>query len=317
VIAAERCGGSGNNRVYRVATASATFAIKFYGSTELDDRDRLAHEFDGLRFLKACGIGAALPAALAVDRTVRCALYEWIDGVAPSDHGAPEIAAVLALLAALHHARNAAAAQSLPPATEAVPRLSDLLDQIERRLARLAPVAQSEPALAQFIDGELRPELERRAATLTGRNLELRLAQSQLTLSPSDFGFHNALRRADSSLGFIDFEYFGWDDPVKLSADFLWHPGMQLGASERVQFAEGVMELYGDDPDFSARLSVCFPLYGIRWSLIILNEFLPLLWERRTFSGKGGDWTAAKREQLQKARTKLTAVRSYREGHYT
>ena len=143
------------------------------------------------------------------------------------------------------------------------------------------------------------------------------MSRAQQTLSPSDFGFHNALRRAGGSITFIDFEYFGWDDPVKLSADFLWHPAMQLSKGERLQFLEGVTGLYGADPSFSSRLAARFPLYGIRWSLIILNEYLPKLWDRRTFSGKGGDWAAAKREQLRKARLTLAAVRSYKEGSYT
>ena len=79
------------------------------------------------------------------------------------------------------------------------------------------------------------------------------------------------MRRADGSLTFIDFEYFGWDDPVKLGADFLWHPAMRLSDAERSQFAHGITDLFGSDPEFAARLAIYFPLYGIRWSLIILN----------------------------------------------
>ena len=42
---------------------------------------------------------------------------------------------------------------------------------------------------------------------------------AQRALSPSDFGLHNALRGQDGQLRFVDFEYFGWDDPVKLVSD--------------------------------------------------------------------------------------------------
>jgi len=316
IVSVVHCGGGGNNRVYRVQTSRTTFALKSYGAVELD-RDRLAHEFDGLRFLKASGAGAALPEPIAVDRTSRFALYEWIEGTLPARHGAADVAAVLQLLGALHRARNAKGASDLAPATEAVSRLSDLLEQIERRLVRLATLAPSEPALSEFIAKELEPEFRRRVAGFSERDAGVPLSREQQTLSPSDFGFHNALRRADGSITFIDFEYFGWDDPVKLTADFLWHPAMQLSKPERLQFLDGVARLYGGDPSFSPRLASRFPLYGIRWSLIILNEYLPKLWDRRTFSGKGGDWAAAKREQLRKARLKLAAVRSYKEGSYT
>jgi hypothetical protein len=315
IVALDPCSGGGNNRVYRVQTARALFALKSYGSTALGDRDRLGHEFDGLRFLQTAGIGSAVPAALAVDRDARCALYEWIDGAVPVDHGAPEIAAVLRLLGTLHGARSVAGAADLPIATEAVLRLSDVVDQIEHRHDRLAAVS-GEADLAAFLDSELRREMERRIAKLSDWEVDAPLAPARRTLSPSDFGFHNALRKADGSLAFIDFEYFGWDDPVKLTSDFLWHPGMSLSAAERRQFIDGATDLYRDDPSFLPRLAVCFPLYGIRWSLIILNEFLPERWARRAFAGKGGDWDSAKRAQLHKARTNLETLRSYREGQF-
>jgi hypothetical protein len=220
-------------------------------------------------------------------------------------------------MAALHCARSARGATGLPVATEAVLRLSDLTTQIDRRLARLSEVLPTETELASFLEGELRPQLVRRVSALEARDVDAQLDPARRTLSPSDFGFHNALRRADGSLTFIDFEYFGWDDPVKLTADFLWHPAMRLSDEERRQFYEGAAALYADDPDFQTRLGLCFPLYGIRWCLIILNEFLPGLWARRTFSGGGRDWSTAKREQLNKARTMLDAVRSYEEGSFS
>ena len=51
--------------------------------------------------------------------------------------------------------------------------------------------------------------------------------KKRLVLNPSDFGFHNTLKKKNK-LFFLDFEYFGWDDPVKLTADFIWHPSHSL-----------------------------------------------------------------------------------------
>jgi hypothetical protein len=218
-------------------------------------------------------------------------------------------------MAAFHRARDADAALGLPAATEAVLSLDDLRDQIARRFTRLSAVAADEPELAAFVETELHPEFARLSAA--SPDLKRPLERRQRTLSASDFGFHNALRRADGSLAFIDFEYFGWDDPVKLTADFLWHPGMRLDRAEREAFAAGAQRIYGDDPGFAPRLADRFPLFGIRWALIVLNEFLPQVWARRRFSGRGGDWDVAKREQLLKARTLLAAVRAYRKGQYS
>ena len=91
---------------------------------------------------------------------------------------------------------------------------------------------------------------------------------------PSDFGFHNSLRQFDGSLAFFDFEYFGWDDPVKLTADVLLHPGTTLKPQLRSRFRVAAGEIYGNDPSFHKRLEALFPLIGLRWVLILLNEFL-------------------------------------------
>ena len=42
---------------------------------------------------------------------------------------------------------------------------------------------------------------------------------NQLILSPSDFGFHNIVKNK-KKLYFLDFEYSGFDDPLKLLSDF-------------------------------------------------------------------------------------------------
>ena len=106
------------------------------------------------------------------------------------------------------------------------------------------------------------------------------LEREQQTISPSDFGFHNALRRKNGALVFLDFEYFGWDDPVKLMCDFAFHQGMELSLSIRKYWFQKTLKLYGNDCLLS-RLNALWPLYGLCWVLILLNEFRSDVWKRR------------------------------------
>ncbi len=122
------------------------------------------------------------------------------------------------------------------------------------------------------------------------------------TLCPSDFGFHNALRRPSGQLVFIDFDYFGWDDPVKLTADFILHPGMRLAETLKRRFAAAAIAVYCDDPAFRTRLALLYPLFALRWCLILLNEFLPERWANRINAGGQPDWEMAKQRQLDRAR---------------
>jgi len=100
------------------------------------------------------------------------------------------------------------------------------------------------------------------------------LSIGKQTLSPSDFGFHNCVKGNDGSLIFLDFDYFGRDDPVKLTADFIWHPAMNLSAELKEKWQEAMLVLFSHDNQFGSRLKAAMPLYGLRWAMIVLNEFL-------------------------------------------
>jgi hypothetical protein len=310
--------GGGNNRLYRVETADGFFALKSYGPLDVRG-DRLEREFGGLDFLTSVGT-AGIPAALAADRERRLALYSWIDGepagagaVESEDAGASDVGQALALVAGLRAASRDHGDRWRGEAAEACLSAQILTAQVDARLDRLRSVS-GEPALAAFLAERLEPAAAAAVAGLralysaAGLDPAADLAPSLRVLSPSDFGFHNALRGADGRLTFIDFEYFGWDDPVKLTADFLWHPGMRLTPAMRAVWRDGAQKLFGaDDPAFPVRLSAQTPLFALRWCLIILNEFLPDRWERRVFAGQAdpAGWSEAKAEQLAKAEALL------------
>jgi hypothetical protein len=181
-------------------------------------------------------------------------------------------------------------------------------------LARLRDAARDENELIDFIDNLVAPRLAaesetaREMVTPAGLAFDAELPQEWRSLVPSDFGFHNSLRRPDGSLAFLDFEYFGWDDPVKLTADIVLHPGRPLEPPQRKRFRLAATRLYGGDPAFASRLSAYLPLFGLRWVLILLNEFIPERWQRRVLAGETGSWSDVKVRQLAHAREFLAAL---------
>lgn len=308
-LAMERLSGGGNNRLYRVETPQGPLALKCYGAA-----DRLAREFDSLTVLAP--LGEVVPHPVAADRVRQAALYGWINGAAVERNAGSrpdgDIAQALAFMRRLTDPDLRMRASMLGEAAEACLSLSELTAQIKGRFARLLAEV---PALGGFLGTAVRPAFSHavmRARKLYG-SADIdpdRPVEPQLrTLSPSDFGFHNALRRSDGRLVFLDLEYFGWDDPVKLTADFLWHPGFALSSAERSEWFGGCLALFGaqsaGDPGFATRLEAQMPLYGLRWCLILLNEFLPERWERRRFAGTDAGWEEAKAAQLAKAQAWL------------
>jgi hypothetical protein len=299
--------GGGNNRLYRVEDASGrAFALKTYLRDSGDTRDRLGQEWSGLEFLNRHGV-ACVPRPVALDRDGAAALYDWIDGMPLDRVGAAEIDTALVFIATLHGLSRRADAEALPLAAEACLSADELISQVDRRIARFG--ALDDPRIISVLAVELRPARDaivdriRAGYAAAGFDLAQPIAPALRTLSPSDFGFHNALRTSDGIV-FLDFEYFGWDDPVKLVADFLHHPGMALDADARRRFLAGVRQVFGADDGFNLRLALQYRLYGLRWVCILLNEFLPERWARRAYAG-AADRRAAETRQLAKARAKL------------
>jgi hypothetical protein len=307
VDAIEPARGTGrNSRVYCVRSGRECFALKHYPPHEAGGRDRLGIELGALELMRRGGI-AVVPRVVASDRGRGYALLEWIAGEAVAAPGEADIDAAADFLAQIHRLRTEAAVRQQPLAAEACLSGREVVAQIARRIARLGDIA-AEPVLAGFLAGEVAPLLVAIAARAEAAYVEgglafgLAIDASSQTLCPSDFGFHNALRTPAGQLVFIDFDYFGRDDPAKLVSDFLLHPGMALPEALKRRFAAAALGVYGGDPAFSLRLRALYPLFALRWCMILLNEFLPERWTLRVHAGERSDWEAAKRRQLDRAR---------------
>jgi hypothetical protein len=300
-------GAGRNSRIYRVRRGGESFVLKHYPSRGQDARDRLRVELDALDLMTRHGI-TVVPRTLASDAERGYALLEWIEGDNVGAASDKDIDAAARFLAAIHSLRGLQAAQAQPLAAEACLSGAEIVAQIDRRIARLSAVGANEPALAALIANEVGPLLAATAAwaeaeyDARGFGFATPVPETARTLCPSDFGFHNALRTPSGRLVFIDFDYFGWDDPVKLTSDFLLHPGMRLTGALKRRFVTAVRAVYGTDPTFGDRLGLLFPLFALRWCTILLNEFLPERWAHRLHAGaQRDDWASVKQRQLDRA----------------
>lgn len=291
----ERVRGGGNNAIFRIESERGRFALKRYLTTRGDAIDRLGREFEALTVLADAG-ESAVPRPVAMDRSAGIAAYEWVTGERVARLQTDDVDAALAFVARLLDYSRTPAAAGLRDAAEACVTDAALRAQIRSRLDVLA--AGAEPRLAHFLADRFVPAW---ALLDVAPAPDDPLPRERQTLSPSDFGSHNMLRRPGGALVFLDFEYFGWDDPVKLIADTLWHPGSALGPEERSAFGAGAQRIFHGDPDYSARFARRAPLFALRWALIVLSEFIPESWERRRQAGQTAAWETVKAAQLVKA----------------
>jgi hypothetical protein len=301
---------SGNNRVFIVHIDSEKIALKWYFNDAADPRDRLATEFAFLDHAWRMGL-RCIPRPIAKDPYEKLALYEFVEGekidASKVDENLVQQAALF--LAALNSPESLTAGTALLPASEACFSVADHFAMVDARLIRLQlmPVESAVEESALELVKRMNDFWSRTKEYLLlgcesfGLNSETALTNSERCLSPSDFGFHNALLRPDGSVCFIDFEYAGWDDPAKAVGDFFSHPGVGVPHTEFETFMAKVLKPFDHAEQMANRVRLLEPIFQIKWCCIILNEFLPIAAKRRHFADPSTDVSLRKERQLLKA----------------
>lgn len=297
VISMNRIEGGKNSRVYGLTCSNfSQYVAKLYFHRKLSQKNRLGAEFSSLQFLWQNGV-RCIPQPIAVDNNQGYAVFEYIDGkkISSQEVTSSDIDYTVQFLARLKKLKSRKGSRFLPPASEACFSIKAIVNNIEQRLSRLLVLQDSESqyrALREFLINDFMPsfdEITKWCKSSLNKSeicFASDLRYEERTLSPSDFGFHNALRCSDGQLVFLDFEHFGWDDPAKMVSDFLLHPAMEVPESLKWRFVASILSHSEDNKYLARRVKIVYPLFGLKWCLIFLNEFLPEDLLRRGFASE-------------------------------
>jgi hypothetical protein len=313
-----RIAGGANNRVFKAENGRGEkFLLKEYFHNPADVRNRF--ESERLFYeLAAVVAPSRTPRAFGWDEVSRLGLFEFVDGrrLRAGEVGVSELDAALALIRDLNKGRNLVHALRLPLAAEACFTLEAHCRTVERRIEQLKSIPAVSPLDAEardFVFSDLTavwPEI--RFSVFQGGPTDDPLTEENRCVSPSDFGFHNCIRRGDGSLVFVDFEYAGWDDPAKTVCDMFCQPEVPVPAPLFDRFAAGVSDALalGDGICFFSRCRRLLPVYKMKWCCIMLNEFVRSDRGRRAFALGADGAEARKARQLAAARQALSALRT-------
>jgi hypothetical protein len=312
--ALSRLAGGRNNQVYRLDTDSGVpLVLKRFFSDPRDTRDRLGAEWSFIAHAWSRGI-RVVPEPLACDAREQTGLYSFVAGrkLDASELKPAHVDAAIDFVLAV----NRRPRPFLAPGSEACFSLLEHIETVERRLSRLATLDTTAPhaeAAQRLISDKLFPAWTAVKARIASEADAVGLATDQVLatedccLSPSDFGFHNALLDDAGKLTFLDFEYAGRDDPAKLVSDFFCQPEVPVPLSLHAHFIDRIAEGLGLDAAGIARCRLLLDAYQIKWTCIILNDFLPLGAARRAFADSRAKAQRCA-EQLTKAEAKLAGL---------
>jgi hypothetical protein len=312
----EALPGGRNNKVFRIAHHDGrAHLLKCYFHHPHDPRNRLGQESAFLQYLEKTGCAFG-PNVLATDPNSHAALLEYIEGsrIRLNEVGAADVDQACEFFRQANAFNYTPSARALPTASEACFSIAEHLQTTQRRVDRLAQIAVTDSldeSATSFVNHELVPLWNAiRTAIEAGWPAEgdriTTIPTTDRCLSPSDFGFHNALREANGRIRFLDFEYAGWDDPAKLVCDFANQPDLLLPVQLSHRFRQAVLEWSCHPEQLSRRVDAVEPLYQVKWACICLNDFLQTGQTRRLFTdGESADHHARREIQLGRARQML------------
>lgn len=313
--------GGVNNRIFLVQQDNQIIAVlKQYYHNKGDLRDRLSSDCGFSRFLWDHGVHQ-IPMPLASDPIHYLALFSYIDGkkIVQSEITGQHINQMVDFYFAINTYRASEDAKLLPDASESCFSLAEHIRLTENRLQNLNKIrgqSETDKRAQQFIQDELLPMWEHvkystyRKVEKANLFLDDAIPDCHKCLSPSDFGFHNALVDKEGILFFMDFEYSGWDDPVKMVCDLFCQPQVPIPPRFYPHIIEKIVKDRGNPDLQRQRIELLLPVYKIKWCCIVLNEFLPRGRSRRVFMKNTLNPEVNKEEQLKKAMNIIADIRN-------
>lgn len=304
----ESLQGGINNQVFICKAGQQRFVLKGYQEGLESGHDRFRAEVEFLNYARVVA-PEFVPHLVHSDETSRSVVLEYIEGERFTEGTTPsqeDINQAVTFMRLLNRDLETGKDLVTDSAAEGFLRITEHLQNIEQRLDKMG---------TNHLPSHLRPEAKnliesgrKRLKNLEDNALKL-LAQGYCQdlldaevrcLSPSDFGFHNAIRIADG-IKFFDFEFAGWDDPVKAVSDFDLQP--------RVPVKPSVQALRKALPEWSnqllSRYNCLLPILRLKWCSIILGTLDSNRWKGDAVEDEFG-WESLFRAKISLAKPYLT-----------
>jgi len=244
-------------------------------AAEEGQRDRMKAEVEFLTYAAEVA-PQYVPRLIHVDPEYRCVVIEHIDGTAYTEDEAPsldDIRSAADFFRLLNSAGKVAKQHIKLDAAEGFLRLTDHIENVRERLSKISTDHLPQKSKKQAVEllRWMQDAMERASnqilESISIGSVTNSINPEQLCISPSDFGFHNAIRTR-YGVKFFDFEFAGWDDPAKAASDFVLQPKVPVRLH-----TSPLLTVFNDDTGEELRLrcAVLSPMLRLKWACIMLS----------------------------------------------
>jgi len=276
VLNTKQLTGGRNNHAIKIETATGIYVLKRY-LNEVDRNERFDREVSFLKHCNKFGV-KAVPMLLNQDRKNYSILQQYVEGFRPESLTTFHFNSASKFIAEIN--------QNLTEEIESLPRAADsfvtgaaVVVNLRARFesigdTRIASALQPE-TYANFVKvfSELLSAGSPTNSALIQHLNELGQIPSRIFLSPSDFGFHNCIESKDGLI-FIDFEYSGIDNPLKLILDFIYQPDFYISEEYAHLFSDEIGKPYGlKYVEIPREVKLVFAL---KWFLMVVKRVFDL-----------------------------------------
>ncbi len=273
--------GGANNLVFGCDAPGRKVVVKAYPQAANLSADRFQAETDFLTYANQVA-AAYVPRLYETDASQRVLVMEFLEGTrfeTDGDIQRADVAQAAAFLGALNADPARAATQIKLPAADGFLTLSAHISNVDSRVGELAytHLPQTFQYAAQALITETRNRWDSVKQTvethLAAHADSDELSAGERCVSPSDFGFHNAMRCKDG-VKFYDFEFAGWDDPAKTVADFFLQPRISAPRAFQQLFEQALVHNISEE-ELTRRMALLRPLLQLKWVTIVLAVLRP------------------------------------------
>lgn len=282
--------------------------IKGFCSKPTSGHDRFKSEVEFLNYAQMVA-PEFVPKLLHADELDRSVVLEYIEGERFEEGRPPSSESVdqaITFMRYLNEDQEVARQNLSCSAAEGFLRLTEHLENIDQRLKLMdvehVPEIFKREA-QQLIDAskEQLIRLQKRIEHLLSQgHCKDALDPLERCISPSDFGFHNAIG-THTGVKFIDFEFAGWDDPAKAVADFDLQPKVPITPRKQ----DLAKALPGWKTRHSVRYKVLAPILELKWACIVLGLLDPSKWAEMSRINPSRSLESALQAKLRLAETYL------------